>query len=751
MNRDAVQAAPPARAPGTPELRADAVGRPLPRLLEPALDRATGAVRVRTLVRLGPGGEGALLRAGATIGTRADDIVTALVPLDAIPGLLTHSGIRVMEAATSLRPLAWLPPRPHQSDRAQPPAATTQANDSVTADAGFDRVRSRVGERWQGLAGQGAIIGIYDSGLDLAHDDFLHPDGRSRVLFAWDQASPGSGPGAAGEHTFAYGTECTPQQIDGGECRMVDRVGHGTHVAGTAAADGSATGLGRPAWRFAGGAPAADLIVVKGGDSEFTADQLVDGVAYVFARAEAMGRPAVVNISLSSQVGPHDGTTLLEQALDALSGPGRIIVSGSGNAGDHRNTFPEAANGPNHAEATAGPSGIVHNVRVPAYVPAPGEVNDGVLLELWYGGTDSLAITVRSPGGDHALTVATGDSATLFTPAGAIAVLNAVDGPAPGNGDHAALIGIVDGDAEQPPLSGPWQIEVTAMAVHEGGRYHVWLTAATFDGEELTRLEGRTTNRYLVGVPASATRVLAAGAHVTKHDWLGVGEQPQSFPIRERLGDIAYFSSPGPRRDGVSKPDLTAGGKIVISALSRDAELWDPFEWLVESDSVHAGLLGASMASPQLAAAVAILLQLEPTLTPEQARDALRLSAATDAFVPGTLPDPAWGAGKLDVAAAAERVRPGGLVGEGEAVGLSENPIRSSALTISYREKPRSIAVYTLIGERVRSFREHDIGPLTTVWGLETDAGGVVANGAYVLVVELPGRRVVRKVLVARR
>jgi subtilisin family serine protease len=711
------------------------------RLLEPVMDRRGPEPRVRTLVRVGPGGEAALRRYGVRIGARAGSVVTARVPLDALPALLREPGILAIEAAATLRPLgvaALALPAP----AARPPAA-----DSASADAGFDQLRRRVGERWEGLAGQRVIIGVFDSGLDLAHQDFRSAGGGTRVLFAWDQTVEGPGPGGLGEHVFDYGVECGAAIIEAGTCPMVDRIGHGTHVTGTAAADGSATGRNMPAYRFQGGAPAADLIVVKGGDGEFTGDMLLDGVAYIFQRAAMLGRPAVVNISLSAQSGPRDGTTLLEKALDALSGPGRIVVSGTGNTGDHRNTAPLVQNGPFHAQGRAGPPG--HGLRVPAYAPEPGPANDAALLELWYSGRDSLTITVRSPRGDAA-TAATGDTAFVRTPGGAILIMNAVGGPSPQNGDHGAIIAIVDADEAMPPDTGRWAIEVAPAGTVTGGDYHLWLVGATFAGGTGTALEGGTTNRYLVGVPASADRVIAAGAHVTRHGWLGV-EEEQLFPFREQLGDIAYFSSPGPRRDGVQKPDLTAPGKVVMASLSRDATLWDDLPWLVEADSAHVALLGTSVSAPQVAAAVAILLQIDPALTPEEVRDLLRLSAATDRFVPAALPHPVWGAGKLDAAAAVARLRPDGLAGAGEPVTLSANPVRSDALVIGYSQRPRSMAVYTLAAERVRTFRADELGPLTVVWGLDTDAGGAVANGAYVLVVEMEGRRLLKKLLVARR
>lgn len=750
MTRRAAAPAPPAalRPPVTAPPDAPGLGMATGSPAGVALEHRAGGPWVRALVLLGPDGEAALRREGAEIGVRIGDIVTARIPLDAVPLLLSATGVLRMEAAAALSPgspgAASRPPaRPVPHD---PPLV----NDSANADARFDLLRRRVGERWEGLAGQGVIMGIYDSGLDLRHEDFLRPGGSTRVLYAWDQiAADTVPPGVVGGSTFGYGFECTAAVIDEGGCPMRDRVGHGTHVAGTAAGDGSATGNGQPPFRFPGGVPEADLIVVKGGDFAFDGVRLIEGVAYIFARAEAMGRPAVVNISLSSYQGPHDGTTLLERALDGLAGPGRIIVSGAGNAGDHRNTIPLAVNGPNHAQGTGGIG--THELIISPFVPAPGGPNDAVALELWYDGADSLTLTVRSPRGDL-VTVATGDSALVETAGGAIGVLNAVDGRDPGNGDHQVLIVLADLGASPPPDTGRWTLQVTPEARHGDGEYHLWLVRHSLDFETLPpRLSGGTTERYLVGVPGSANRVLAAGAHVTRHAWVGVGGDPEVYRGgREDLGDIAYFSSAGPRVDGVQKPDVTAPGKVVISALSRDAILFDGFPWLVEQDSVHVGLLGTSMASPQLAAAVAVLLQIQPDLTPEEVRELIRLSAARDAFVPAALPHPIWGAGKLDAAAAARRLRPQGLAGGEQDVNLSANPVRGDALVINYAEVPRSLAVYTVIGERVRGFGATEIGPLSAVWSLDTDAGAPVANGAYVLVVDFAGRRVLRKILVAR-
>src|SRR5690606_22411490 len=48
---------------------------------------------------------------------------------------------------------------------------------------------------------------------------------------------------------------------------------------------------------------------------------------------DAVGKPAVVNISWGSHSGPHDGSTLFNEACNSLSGAGKIIVMSAGNDG----------------------------------------------------------------------------------------------------------------------------------------------------------------------------------------------------------------------------------------------------------------------------------------------------------------------------------------------------------------------------------------------------------------------------------
>jgi hypothetical protein len=57
-------------------------------------------------------------------------------------------------------------------------------------------------------------------------------------------------------------------------------------------------------------------------------------VNYVFQKAAAMGKKAVVNMSWSSGFGPRDGSGSLDAGISALCGPGKLISVAAGNFGN---------------------------------------------------------------------------------------------------------------------------------------------------------------------------------------------------------------------------------------------------------------------------------------------------------------------------------------------------------------------------------------------------------------------------------
>lgn len=688
---------------------------------------ADGVPVAHLLIRLRTPDTGPLLRAGARLGTRAGALVSARVPLEALRSLLADASVAAVYGARRWAPL----------------------NDVGTTAIGVTTLRQMVApDSFTGSVGRGVVVGLVDTGLDFTHRDFLvDAQGRSRVLYLWDQTLAGSGPGPIGASTFGYGVECGQATLSGGSCPSRDSLGHGTHVLGTASGDGSAAGAGAPAGTYAGVAPGADLIVVK---TTFISDAVVDGVNYIFSRAAELRRPAVVNLSLGSQWGPHDGTLPEEEALDSLAGPGRIVVAAAGNDGDNGNATPASGALRIHG-STAVPSvggSADYTVTIPLGYPfQPGPNNDFVIVQLWYPAADTVNVTVIRPDGTSATSGATSAPAATVVQDESQGQIYIENGSGKGialTPDNLAFIVLGDFGGGTPVVGGRWTIRVTGVAAHSGKPMHLWIAENTMASVGLAG----GSNGFLVTSPATATQVLAVGAYVTRLQWQNVTGQLVGYSNREGLGDLAAFSSPGPRRDGVLKPDLAAPGKGIASALSRTAAFASA---RIMPDSQHAVEEGTSMAAPFVTGSVALLLEKRPWLTPAAVRTLLTGAARADAFAqhpydggPNGTPNASWGYGKLNVPAALIA-----LAQQTAAITLSENPVRGASVTINYAGTPRAVAIYTFTGGRVRSFASPPTGSVT--WDLTADDGRPVVNGVYIVAVDLGGSVVRRRIYVARK
>ncbi len=617
--------------PGSAEPRRD-------RFAELALDRGGpgGGPRIGVLVRLREpvaASLGELRRSGARIGSVIGRIATARVPLEALPRLADAARLERIDAARR----------------------TSLLNDSSMRAVRATEVRRRDGDLWYGSAGHGVIVGIYDTGLDYTHGDFRDGRGRSRVLGLWDHGQGGTPPAG-----FGYGHYCDRASLTDGGCPARDFDGHGTHVLGTAAGDGSAAGDG-VAYRYAGVAPAAELLVVRG--QRFTEDEIVDGVNWIFQTAAALGRPAVVNLSLGLQWGGRDGSSLFEQALDGLSGAGRIIVVAAGNEASNGNASPSPPDRRVHAMALPAQGTTAEfRVEVPSIRPAGGSCNDFGVIELWYAGADRVDVSVVRPDGR---TIAAAYRRLVAEPdsGGLVRIDNASGGPDPDNGDHQAVIEISDctheGASSGPPASGTWIARAAPTTAASGRPIHLWISYTRYGVTGALRgTSANFDNGYIVSSPGTAREVVTVGAYVTRLDWTSVGG-PEAYAYREAVGDIAYFSSGGPTRDGRLKPEVAAPGRAIFSALSASA-YWIPPDY-VATDGLHAAFQGTSMSTPHVTGAIAAMLQHDPALTPAAVKAVLQRTARQDAYTGRSFtgedtgsPNNQWGYGKLDVRAAIE-------------------------------------------------------------------------------------------------
>lgn len=482
---------------------------------------------------------------------------------------------------------------------------------------------------WAGNAGANVIVGMVDSGIDVTHEDFKKPDGTSRILSLWDQNGVASPPAG-----FAYGTEWTKAQIDGGSCTHVDVSGHGTHVLGSAAGDGSATGNGQPAYQFIGMAPAADLIVVA---TDFQTSSVADGVNYIFQKAQAAGKSAVVNLSLGTQFGAHDGTEAFDTAIDALTGAGRIVVAAAGNEGG-------AAR---HAEQLV-PMGPAQTVtfNIPVYTANGGASNDYVLIDAYYPAGTNMSVSLTSPG-PSAVTVgpvvlgATGSNAGSL--AGNIFLENGAT-PSP-SGDRNVFIQIYDSNVARPPRAGTWTITLTPVSTNPGTEFDAWLAGYQLGTVVAPVFTSDVEEAELVASPGSAAQAITAGAYITKGSWPSIDGNSYSYSGLTTVGALAGYSCPGPLRNGALKPDIAGPGSAIVSSRSAAAGYTNP---VINPDGRHVTETGTSMAAPHVAGACALLLAQTPTLTPAQIKLRLAADARVDAFT-GAVPNGLWGAGKLRI------------------------------------------------------------------------------------------------------
>jgi len=131
---------------------------------------------------------------------------------------------------------------------------------------------------------------------------------------------------------------------------------------------------------------------------------------------------------------------------------------------------------------------------------------------------------------------------------------------------------------------------------------------------------------YTLSNEACAPKVITVGAFMTQSVWPASNGYSYSYNDGDE-GGIGNFSSIGPTGDDSQKPDIIAGGTIILSARSADAtyqaELLPPSPHTTH----YAYMQGTSMASPVAAGAIALLLEKHPTWTPDDVKTYLKTHA----------------------------------------------------------------------------------------------------------------------------
>jgi subtilisin family serine protease len=499
--------------------------------------------------------------------------------------------------------------------------------------------------------GKGVVIGIIDSGFDVLHPCFQEAGGkRTRIISFWDQNQDVTN--IASPDSFGYGVEYTSQHINEAlnsanpesiVPRNSENLFHGTHVAAIAAGNGAVPqGSTVKEGTFTGIAPDAELILVsyinRGHGRLGGSAYVVDAIRYILDKAE--GKPVVINFSQGSNIGAHDGTSLIEKAIDNILGkPGVAFVNSAGNARDDRTHF-----GGQHVAQ----GGTVElRIRV--------EENDIAedTIDIWYGPKDKFDVAVCSPDGPNKQETPTVMPASTVSfeldNGNEVYIRSRICDPENGANRIVVLLNRGKKGRIEP---GEWIIALTGRDI-ESGVFHAWIDNTK---EESFPRFVMPRNQFTVTIPGTSKEVITVGAYYTRQpDQKLMGGNPLP-PI----GSLVEFSSNGPiveLRDKkmttspVFKPDLVAPGSRIKSAVDSKALIAD------DNGDRHTdgyGLMdGTSQAAPHVTGAIALLFERKPTLTQDEVREILTSSTTKDGFT-GQTPNNLWGHGKLNIKAAIE-------------------------------------------------------------------------------------------------
>ncbi len=436
------------------------------------------------------------------------------------------------------------------------------------------------------LTGRGVVVAIMDTGINWCHPAFRKPDGSTRILFYYKPSTD-----------TEYDSNRINSFINSNVCNM-DVDGHGTHVAGIA--------VGSPTGPYTGIAYESDIIAVDVTSDEGILDtDMIKGLEYLRSKKDGLGKPMVVNMSLGTHMGPHDGTSLLERKIQQLSSPGFVVVAAAGNEGNDRI----------HAQ--------IPNLSSEVGVP----INSGGIsaIDGWY----SQGLSLRAELCVNANCQGVDPGSEAFHHFGSCSAHMENKRPSPLNGDGHFFI--------TTDCSG--LISVKLVPISGSGNVDMYLADVFLSSEFLayTPLDPLGGYAGTVVMPGTSPHVITAGSIAVKVT-PNVGNE-------FLLGSVSHFSSRGPTRDRRIKPDVVAGGHFVCSAnafyTNNNPDACGPYE-------LYTLKAGTSMASPVVAGLVALILQANPNLDVSGVRQVLISNAKTDPAT-GSVPNNAYGYGKAYV------------------------------------------------------------------------------------------------------
>jgi subtilisin family serine protease len=485
-------------------------------------------------------------------------------------------------------------------------------------------------------AGRGVKVAIIDSGIytpNPCFDDtgYSTPRGfpkgdtrftNNKVIAARAYFRPDDPP-TAGNDTPLPGPDSSP---------------HGTHVAGTVACNaGTVATVQSVDVTLSGVAPRAYLMNYRVFYPSSSPEDFQNGNAYVAELVQAIddavadGADVISNSWGSSYQNTLAWPDPMVQASEAAVDAGVVMVYAQGNSGPAEATGNSPANSPDVIAVGASTKNVtivpgIIDVTAPAPVPANltalevGPAQFGAQIDDTLGPAPYIPAQVASGGSTLGCNPFPAGSLT-----GAIAVIE----------------------------RGVCEFSTKVLNAQNAGAVAALVYNSAANGDNLQAM-GPGVAAPQVTIPSWFMRRSEGLAMVAYHS-ANPGQTAAQFTFAPQttsnIGDVmAGFSSRGPTQDKTLKPDVVAPGVDVVSSGYAVGDFPAPFVGFGPQS-------GTSMATPHVAGAAALLLDLHPDWTPDQVKSALMTTASKDVFLDTAQAVPAGvldrGSGRIDLAAAA--------------------------------------------------------------------------------------------------
>jgi subtilisin family serine protease len=526
-------------------------------------------------------------------------------------------------------------------------APPTFLDDSVRVMHDVNQVHNGDFPLLDSYTGKGVIVGLVDAGLDHRHPDFTDIFGNNRVIRYWDQSvtSPTASPAPYNYGQIWYANEIQNGSITSNE----ESGGHGTSVTGICAGNGLANG------RNKGMAPETEIIFVE---TNFNLPNwtltVADACDYIFSVADSLNKPAVINLSVGSYLGSHDGEDPAAELMDLLLNEknGRIIICAAGNSGDTEDYHAQQS-------MTVADTNFIWFENNPT-----GSLgNNSVFFDLWSDVSDaqfqySFGANRPSPSYANAaetsfrfaqLNVGTPIFDTLFNDNGdRIATLEIYTEYVAGNYHLQGLFSKVDSTDY-----------LMRFSTTGSGKYDLW--SGAWMGLN-TIVKNIPT---VVDYPPIVNYVLPDNAQSIVSSWNCSPNVISVANLRGRLGhitnagtqyypgdmttpgNIAPSSSRGPSRNNVIKPDISAAGDVTLGSAPLFMVGNASYDTQLGVGGYHLRNGGTSMASPVVAGIAALYLERCGNSSSSEFMADLFGTAKSDAAT-GTTPNNRFGYGKVN-------------------------------------------------------------------------------------------------------